>query len=201
MVKPQPAGTVAKRTSVSAEVFGKYHKKEEFKAKVVPKTDDVKQRIKERLMMAFMFKALGTEELTIVIDAMEEKRFAAGQTVITEGEPGAVLFVVDEGQLDCHKTMNPGDAQPTYLKTYQPGEAFGELALLYNAPRAATITAKTASTLWQLDRDTFNHIVKDAAQNKRDRYEDFLSSVPILQSIDHYERSKIADAIKEQTYQ
>ena len=201
MVKPQPAGTVAKRTSVSAEVFGKYHKKEEFKAKVVPKTDDVKQRIKERLMMAFMFKALGAEELTIVIDAMEEKRFAAGQTVITEGEPGAVLFVVDEGQLDCHKTMNPGDAQPTYLKTYQPGEAFGELALLYNAPRAATITAKTASTLWQLDRDTFNHIVKDAAQNKRDRYEDFLSSVPILQSIDHYERSKIADAIKEQTYQ
>ena len=201
MVKPQPAGTVAKRTSVSAEVFGKYHKKEEFKAKVVPKTDDVKQRIKERLMMAFMFKALGTEELTIVIDAMEEKRFAAGQTVITEGEPGAVLFVVDEGQLDCHKTMNPGDAQPTYLKTYQPGEAFGELALLYNAPRAATITAKTASTLWQLDRDTFNHIVKDAAQNKRDRYEDFLSSVPILQSMDHYERSKIADAIKEQTYQ
>lgn len=201
MVKPQPAGTVAKRTSVSAEVFGKYHKKEEFKAKVVPKTDDVKQRIKERLMMAFMFKALGTEELTIVIDAMEEKRFAAGQTVITEGEPGAVLFVVDEGQLDCHKTINPGDAQPTFLKTYQPGEAFGELALLYNAPRAATITAKTASTLWQLDRDTFNHIVKDAAQNKRDRYEDFLSSVPILQSIDHYERSKIADAIKEQTYQ
>ena len=192
---------MAKRTSVSAEVFGKYHKKQEFVAKLVPKTDDVKQRIKERLMMAFMFKALGTEELTIVIDAMEEKRFSAGETVITEGDPGAVLFVVDEGQLDCHKTINTNDAQPTYLKTYQPGEAFGELALLYNAPRAATITAKTASTLWQLDRDTFNHIVKDAAQNKRDRYEDFLSSVPILQSMDHYERSKIADAIKEQTYQ
>lgn len=182
-------------------MFGKYHKKQEFVAKVVPKTADVKQRIKERLMMAFMFKALGTEELSIVIDAMEEKRFSAGQTVITEGDPGAVLFVVDEGQLDCHKTINANDAQPTYLKTYQPGEAFGELALLYNAPRAATITAKTASTLWQLDRDTFNHIVKDAAQNKRDRYEDFLSSVPILQSMDHYERSKIADAIKEQTFQ
>ena len=147
-----------------------------------------------------MFKALGEDELTIVINAMEEKKFDAGQTVITEGEAGSVLFVVDEGQLDCKKTLNPTDAEPTYLKTYQPGDAFGELALLYNAPRAATIVSKTESTLWQLDRNTFNHIVKDAAQNKRDRYEDFLSSVPILQSIDHYERSKIADSIKEATY-
>lgn len=60
--------------------------------------------------------------------------------------------------------------------------------------------AKTACALWQLDRNTFNHIVKDAAQNKRDRYEDFLASVPILQSMDHYERSKIADAIKETSF-
>ena len=42
--------------------------------------------------------------------------------------------------------------------------------------------------------------MKDAAQNKRAKYEDFLSSVPILESIDHYERSKIADTIKEQTF-
>ena len=53
------------------------------------------------------------------------------------------------------------------MKTYQPGEAFGELALLYNAPRAATIVAKTNCVLWQLDRSTFNHIVKDASQQKR----------------------------------
>jgi len=46
------------------------------------------------------------------------------------------------------------------LKTYKPGEAFGELALLYNAPRAATIKAKTESILFSLDRECFNHIVK-----------------------------------------
>lgn len=73
-----------------------------------------------------------------------------------------MLYVVEEGQLDCFKVFNKGE-QPKFLKTYEPGEAFGELALLYNAPRAATITAKSESMCWQLDRDTFNHIVKDAS--------------------------------------
>ena len=39
--------------------------------------------------------------------------------------------------------------------------------------------------------------MKDASQKKREKYENFLSTVPILQSMDHYERSKMADAIKE----
>ena len=70
-----------------------------------------------------------------------------------------MLYVVDKGELDCFKRFSE-DQEPKHLKVYQPGESFGELALLYNAPRAATITAKTDSVLFALDRDTFNHIVK-----------------------------------------
>jgi len=54
------------------------------------------------------------------------------------------------------------------LKTYNESESFGELALLYNAPRAATIVVKSnAAILFILDRNTFNHIVKDSAAKKR----------------------------------
>ena len=72
--------------------------------------------------------------------------------------------------------------------------------MLYNAPRAATIKSKTDCLLWVLDRNTFNFIVKDAAARKRDKYEEFLKSVSLLQSMDHYERSKLADAIKEEKF-
>merc|ERR1712178_454731 len=103
---------------------------------------------------------------------MQKVSFAAGQTVITEGEDGDVLYVVETGKLACSKVLQPG-AEPTHLKDYAPGEAFGELALLYNAPRAATIKATEASECWSLDRRTFNHVVKDSAQQKREKYEEF----------------------------
>lgn len=74
------------------------------------------------------------------------------------------------------------------MKKYDEGDAFGELALLYNAPRAATITADTSCILWSLDRDTFIHIVKDASRKKREKYEKFLERVKILETLEPYER-------------
>ena len=83
------------------------------------------------------------------------------------------------------------------MKKYNSGDVFGELALLYNAPRAATIKADSESLLWVLDRNTFNNIVKEASQKKRAKYEAFLQTVPILSNMDHYERSKLTDSLKE----
>ena len=50
-----------------------------------------------------MFVDLNKEDLDIVIDAMDERQFQKGDTVISEGEKGDVLFVVEEGILDCYK--------------------------------------------------------------------------------------------------
>ena len=115
--------------------------------------------------------------------------------MIKQGADGDNLYVVDSGQLDCFKVFKKGE-EAKFLKTYQPGESFGELALLYNAPRAATIRAKTDSVLFELDRECFNHIVKEAAMKKREKYDIFLQSVDIFSTMDPYERSQIADALK-----
>lgn len=143
-----------------------------------------------------MFSALEPNEQEIVIDAMEECKVPCNQVVIQEGDHGDCLYVIGQGTLSCSKIF-PGKTDPTFLKQYQPGEAFGELALLYNANRAATITANDDCVLWKLDRDTFNHIVKDASQRRREKYEEFLTKVPIFETMEPYERSKLADAFVE----
>ena len=187
------------RSSVSAEVYGIFNKKKPFKPRVIPKTKEQIERIKDRCMLSFLFNSLEDKELKTVIDSFEEKRYKAGQNVITQGEEGDVLYLVDSGELDCEKVFKKGDP-PTYLKTYKVGESFGELALLYNAPRAATIRAKTDATCWALDRECFNNIVKDAAIKRREKYENTLKKVEILKSIDPYELGQICDALKTKNF-
>ena len=188
------------RTSVSAEVYGIHNVKKPYIPRVIPKTNEQIERIKDRCMLSFIFNSLDDKELKTVIDSFEEKKYKPGQNVITQGEEGDVLYLVDSGELDCEKVFKAGD-KPTYLKTYKAGESFGELALLYNAPRAATIRAKTESTCWALDRECFNNIVKDAAIKKREKYENTLKKVEILKSIDPYELGQICDALKTQNFE
>lgn len=108
-----------------------------------------------------MFMSLDDKDMQVVIDAMDQKKAKANEYIINEGEPGEVLYIVESGSLGCTKVIK---GKETFLKQYQVGDVFGELALLYNAPRAATIVAETEVQLWVLDRNTFNHIVKDASQ-------------------------------------
>lgn len=99
-----------------------------------------------------MFSALDDKEKHIVLDAMEERKAKEGEAIISQGEEGDNLYVVESGTLSCFKKFTKDQEQPTFLKKYLPGESFGELALLYNVPRAATIIADTEALLWSLDR-------------------------------------------------
>jgi len=188
------------RASVSAEAFGDFNKKSDFKARVVNKSGEAKEAILDKINKSFMFSGLDDAEKSIVMDAMEEKKCFKKEAVIKEGEEGDCLYVVASGTLTCTKVFK-GQTEPTFLKRYESGEAFGELALLYNAPRAATITADGESMLYVLDRQTFNHIVKDAAIRKRDKYETFLKKVDLLKTMDDYERSQISEAFKDNKFE
>lgn len=111
------------------------------------------------------------------------------------------MFVVDKGELECTRKNNKSDEKPSFLKKYVPGELFGELALLYNAPRAANIQAKTDCVLFALDRSTFNHIVKESMVKKFEEFKVFLSKVSVFNTLEESELQKIASALQERSYE
>lgn len=189
-----------KRKSVSAEVYGIHNPKGDFKPIVIPKEEEEKLKIKELIKNIFMFKHLEEKEMAIIIDSMQIKKFEKDEMVIQQGDDGNELYVVYSGQLKCNKRF-PGKDEDTFLKNYESGEVFGELSLLYNAPRAASILAIEKSVLYSLDRECFNHIVKESAIKNRNKYEDFLSKVEVLQSLDNYERSKLCDCLEILNYE
>ena len=74
--------------------------------------------------------------------------------------------------------------------------SFGELALIYGTPRAATIKAKTDVKLWSLLGETYRRILMDSTIRKRKLYEEFLSQVSILETLDEWERLTVADSLE-----
>jgi len=186
------------RQSVSAEAYGEWNKKQAFVPPVIEKTAEQKERLKAVLSSSFMFSSLDDHEFNIIIGAMKEVNVATGERIIHQKDDGDTLFVIESGEFEC-LIKNYEDGTEKVVKVCGPNDVFGELALLYNAPRAASVESKTTSIVWQLDRQTFNYIVKETAQNKRARYDTFLQKVPLLSDMDSYERSQLADALRVQT--
>jgi cAMP-dependent protein kinase regulator len=187
------------RSGISAEAFGKFNKKKTYKPRIINKTELQKEKIKSKCLTCFLFKNFDDNEIATIVDACEEKKYKKNDYIIKQGDNGDNLYIIDSGELICEKVFNKGEP-PTYLKTYKEGELFGELALLYNAPRAATIYAKTDCILWAIDRLTFNSIIKESAINKREKYKKFLETIPLLSTVESYELYSICDAIKMEKY-
>lgn len=60
--------------------------------------------------------------------------------------------------------------------------------------------AKTDCLLWSLDRECFNSIVKESSIKRRERFEDFMTKIELLQELEPYERTKICDVLNSETY-
>ncbi|CAE8739509.1 unnamed protein product [Polarella glacialis] len=197
-VEPPKGINRGNRQSVSAEAYGAWNKKAEFNAPVYEKTSEQKARIERCLEPSFLFQGLEKQDMQTVILAFKEKNAEADERIIQEGDDGESMYLIEEGVAECFKKI---DGTDLCVKTCSPGDVFGELALLYNCPRAASVVCKEKCILWELDRETFNNIVKEAAAKKRDTYTDFLKKVPLFANVDQYEIMTMADACKEQNFQ
>lgn len=106
-----------------------------------------------------LFSLLSDEARGRLADGASEKRFAAGETIVREGDRGSSMFIVESGRLAVSAHGTVGQSQK--LAVLEPGSAFGEVSLLTGDPRTATVRALTEATLLEIDKKTLFPIVRD----------------------------------------
>ena len=199
---------LGRRTSVSAESMNPTASaSDNWSPPSHPKTNEQLTRIRTAVASNFLFSHLTDEQTSQVVGALVEKPIPAkGIKVVNQGDAGDFFYIVEQGTFDVHihksgQLQAGADGLGERVTSIGPGGSFGELALMYNAPRAATVVSTEAgSHLWALDRVTFRRILMDSAFQRRRMYESFLEEVPLLSSLTPYERSKIADALETQKF-
>jgi len=91
--------------------------------------------------------------ISIFRSTTEFESVPAGQAIFREGEPGDVMFVVKEGEVDII-------VHGTVIDTIGPGGLIGEMALIDKQPRSATAVAKSDAKLVRIDERRFQHLVQ-----------------------------------------
>ncbi|KAG1701288.1 cAMP-dependent protein kinase type II regulatory subunit [Nymphon striatum] len=165
---------------------------------VHPKSDEQRKRLTEAVKNTLLFRSLDDEQMRQVLDAMFERKVTNGEYVIKQGDNGDNFYVIDNGAYNVY--VGQDDTEKKLIGQYDNSGSFGELALLYNMPRAATIEATSTGTLWAMSRQTFRRILLKNAFKKRKMYESLLNCVPMLKALEEYERMNLADALISKTY-
>ena len=119
-------------------------------------------------------KSLAVDQRQKIIDAMEKKHYQANVEIIREGTDGNHMYVLEQGNVTVTKGAGK---DKTFVCDLGPGQLFGELAILYNCRRTATVTTKGQVTVWVLERQVFQAVVKSAGQAKEEERFNLLSKV------------------------
>ncbi|XP_059933804.1 cAMP-dependent protein kinase type I-beta regulatory subunit isoform X1 [Mesoplodon densirostris] len=175
-VSPSPPNPVVqarhRRGGVSAEVYTE-EDAVSYVRKVIPKDYKTMTALAKAISRNVLFAHLDDNERSDIFDAMFPVTHIAGETVIQQGDEGDNFYVIDQGEVDVY-------VNGEWVTSISEGGSFGELALIYGTPRAATVKAKTDLKLWGIDRDSYRRILMGSTLRKRRMYEEFLSKVSIL---------------------
>ena len=152
---------------------------------------------------------------------------AQGTTLIEQGDTGDFLYIVESGMFTVHKratnldaanaesSERSGNAAPKTRRRSSimrltshlslgkvvaevgPGTFFGELALLYGAPRSASVRCKEAAKVWSIDRKTFHFHRASSGKRRKSLAFDRLRNVPLLKDLSSEELADVAKATEE----
>ncbi|XP_011490243.1 cGMP-dependent protein kinase 1 isoform X3 [Oryzias latipes] len=137
---------------------------------------------------------LDEEQIAMMVDLLRASNFKPGEEVIIEGCEGDSMYIVAAGELIVTQAGQD-------LRTLSIGDVFGELAILYNCKRTATVKAKTQVRLWCMERQTYRTIITNKSKKRRGQLMGFLKTSRTLKNLNDVQLSKIIDSMEEVKYQ
>jgi cAMP-dependent protein kinase regulator len=193
-----------RRAGVAAESVSN-DKIQNYVKPVYEKDQASREKIAETLRtnpkMAVLFGHLEGAALDDVINAFQAVKFKEGDFIIRQGDEGDALFICADGSVDVFVKRQETEELGDKVVTLGAGALFGELALMYQAPRAASVRiASAACTCWSLDREPFKMLLAQSGQTKLEIYEGFLKEVELLKSLNHFELAKLSDCLESRLY-
>ncbi|CAO1368652.1 unnamed protein product [Diamesa tonsa] len=178
--EPQSESAVLELMNIT---FPKYEKEERSR-----------ELIKSAILDNDFMKNLEGTQIREIVDCMYPVQYAAGSLIIKEGDVGSIVYVMEEGRVEVSR-------EGKYLSTLSGAKVLGELAILYNCQRTATITAVNDCKLWAIERQCFQTIMMRTGLIRQTEYTDFLKSVPIFKDLPEDTLIKISDVLEECYYQ
>jgi CRP-like cAMP-binding protein len=166
----------------------------------IPKTEAEISRIRSAVRANFLFQHLNEAQARCIFDAMVRTDVAAGEAVIQQGSPGDHFYIADSGEYAV--TVTPANSSSPvevmkYVTSTGTNPCFGELAILHNKPRAATVTCVSAGALWAIDRRSFRAVLVKSSSRQLRRT---LRLVDILKSLSLDQLQRLEDVLTEVTY-
>ncbi|KAK9964143.1 hypothetical protein ABG768_005341 [Culter alburnus] len=160
----------------------------------VAKSDRSKELIKSAILDNDFMKNLEMSQIQEIVDCMYPVDYDKNSCIIKEGDVGSLVYVMEEGKVEVTK-------EGLKLCTMGPGKVFGELAILYNCTRTATVRTVTSVKLWAIDRQCFQTIMMRTGLIKHAEYMELLKSVLTFRGLSEEILSKLADVLEETHYE
>ena len=144
--------------------------------RAVPKSAASTAAIEAALRRSVVFEALTSEQAAAVAASMSAAAVAEGEAVITQGDASDAFYVVETGSFEI-------EIDGAVVATAGPESSFGELGLIMNRPRAATVRATEDSACWAMDVHLFRHMLASSSATRLGDATRDLGDVDILRGL------------------
>jgi len=203
--KAQEIEKLKQNTVLDEADLAELNKEVDLDALYIAKSASEKARIADAIKTSVMFKNVTEDQRELIYGVMEPIPVKKGEWVIKQGTVGDRFYIIDEGTFEV-RIVGEGEVDDgtggALIHVYEGSVSkhlhpcFGELALMYSAPRSASIKARSDGMVWALHRSAFRQVLAQA-QGTRKELMKTIAKIPLFKGLGEEEITKLAVSFDE----